>query len=201
MLSIASTSRMRGTLRTITSSSVRRDDARIGSAPFLLPAGTIVPESGTPPSMTNFSISCGARRRRPHGGAFASRLASVTAICTVKFAPRAHYPARCAARARGRLPGRASIARRVPLRAPVLQFRLQPDPRTFGSSMRVCEVMRDTYVRSYRLRPSALLPSTNRCSQAPNLQARAALARRPASHPLIPHARGRLRRRLGGRRG
>ena len=96
MSSIASTSRMRGTLRTTTSSSVRRDDARIGSAPFLLPAGTIVPESGTPPSMTNFSMSCGARRRRPHGGAFASRLASVTAICTVKFAPRAHYPARAA---------------------------------------------------------------------------------------------------------
>ena len=27
----------------------------IGSAPFLLPAGVIVPDSGTPPSMTNFS--------------------------------------------------------------------------------------------------------------------------------------------------
>ena len=39
MSSIASTSRMRGTLRTMTSSSVRRQDARIGSAPFLLPAG------------------------------------------------------------------------------------------------------------------------------------------------------------------
>jgi hypothetical protein len=53
---IASTSLIRGTLRTITSSSVSRQAARIGSAPFLLPAGTIVPDSGTPPSMTNFSM-------------------------------------------------------------------------------------------------------------------------------------------------
>ena len=56
---IASTSLIRGTLRRITSSSVSRHAARIGSAPFLLPAGTIVPLSGTPPSMTNFSIGIG----------------------------------------------------------------------------------------------------------------------------------------------
>jgi hypothetical protein len=56
MRSIASTSLMRGTLRTRTSSSVRIAEARIGRAPFLFPAGTIVPESGTPPSMTNFSM-------------------------------------------------------------------------------------------------------------------------------------------------
>ena len=54
--SIASTSAIRGTLRSTTGSSVKRQAARIGRAPFLLPAGTIVPESGTPPSMTNFSI-------------------------------------------------------------------------------------------------------------------------------------------------
>ena len=53
---IASTSRIRGTLRRITSSSVSRHAARMGSAPFLLPAGTIVPDRGTPPSITNFSI-------------------------------------------------------------------------------------------------------------------------------------------------
>src|SRR6478735_8560788 len=54
--SIASTSRMRGTLRTRTSSEVSTEAARIGRAPFLFPAGTIVPLSGTPPSMTNFSM-------------------------------------------------------------------------------------------------------------------------------------------------
>ena len=59
---IASTSLIRGTLRRITSSSVSRQAARIGSAPFLLPAGTIVPDSGTPPSITNFSISVAASR-------------------------------------------------------------------------------------------------------------------------------------------
>src|SRR4051794_30004429 len=47
---------MRGTLRTITSSSVRRQAARAGRAAFLLPAGTMLPESGAPPSMTNFSM-------------------------------------------------------------------------------------------------------------------------------------------------
>ena len=44
--SIESTSRMRGTLPTTTSSSVRSEAASIGSAAFLLPAGTTVPESG-----------------------------------------------------------------------------------------------------------------------------------------------------------
>src|ERR1700751_3735105 len=53
---IASTSLIRGTLRRITSSSVSRHAARIGSAPFLLPAGVMVPERGLPPSITNFSI-------------------------------------------------------------------------------------------------------------------------------------------------
>ena len=52
---MASTSEIRGTLRRITSSSVSRQAARIGSAPFLFPAAVIVPDSGTPPSMTNFS--------------------------------------------------------------------------------------------------------------------------------------------------
>ena len=54
--SIAPTSLILGTLRTTTSSSVRTEAARMGRAPFLLPAGTIVPDSAMPPSMTNFSI-------------------------------------------------------------------------------------------------------------------------------------------------
>ncbi len=52
---MSSTSEIWGTLRRITSSSVSRQAARIGSAPFLLPAAVIVPHRGTPPSMTNFS--------------------------------------------------------------------------------------------------------------------------------------------------
>src|ERR1700758_2571996 len=39
----------------MTSSSVSRQAARIGSAPFLFPGAVMVPDSGTPPSMTNFS--------------------------------------------------------------------------------------------------------------------------------------------------
>jgi hypothetical protein len=44
--SIASTSRMRGTLEITISSSVSRHAAKIGKAAFLLPAGTTTPESG-----------------------------------------------------------------------------------------------------------------------------------------------------------
>src|SRR3954454_19641613 len=73
--SIASVSRMRGMLWRTISSSVSRQAASSGRAAFLLPAGTTVPDSGTPPSMTNFSMSGGswaggtssgtrARRRR-----------------------------------------------------------------------------------------------------------------------------------------
>ena len=51
-----STSRMRGTLERLTSSSVRRQAARIGSAAFLFPATVISPERGVPPWMTNLSI-------------------------------------------------------------------------------------------------------------------------------------------------
>ena len=49
-----STSPMRGTLRTTTSSLGEERGGERGSAPFLFPAGTTVPESGRPPSMTNF---------------------------------------------------------------------------------------------------------------------------------------------------
>src|SRR5437763_8088144 len=76
--SIDSTSRIRGTLRSTTSSSVRTEAARMGSAAFLLPAGTTVPDSGAPPSMTNFSM-----RGRRFGGAEPAapeRWARVTAM-------------------------------------------------------------------------------------------------------------------------
>ena len=52
----ASVSRIRGTFAIVTTSSVRRQAARIGSAAFLLPAAVISPESGTPPCITNFCI-------------------------------------------------------------------------------------------------------------------------------------------------
>src|SRR3954447_25013044 len=55
-VSIASVSRMRGTFPITTRSSVSRLAARSGRAAFLLPAGTMVPDSGTPPSMTSFSM-------------------------------------------------------------------------------------------------------------------------------------------------
>ena len=54
--SIASVSRMRGTLAISTRSSVRRLAASSGRAAFLFPAAWMVPESGTPPSMTSFSM-------------------------------------------------------------------------------------------------------------------------------------------------
>src|SRR5918997_4934271 len=74
--SIAPTSLIFGTFRTTTSSSVRTEAARIGSAPFLLPAGTIVPDRAMPPSMTNFSIG----RRLPATGAEPKGWARVTAM-------------------------------------------------------------------------------------------------------------------------
>ena len=58
-ISIESTSLMRGTLPITTRSLVSSDAARIGSAPFLFPAGTTVPLSGTPPSITKVSIAIG----------------------------------------------------------------------------------------------------------------------------------------------
>src|SRR3954452_23918904 len=57
----ASVSRIRGTLCRVTRSSVSSAQASSGSAAFLFPAGTTVPESGTPPSITNFSIRAAAR--------------------------------------------------------------------------------------------------------------------------------------------
>ena len=76
--SIAPTSLIFGTLRTTTSSSVRTEAARMGRAPFLLPAGTIVPDSAMPPSMTNFSMS----GRLPATGAGPEGWARVTAMPT-----------------------------------------------------------------------------------------------------------------------
>ena len=66
--SSASVSRIRGTLCSTTGSAVSRHAARSGRAAFLFPAGTTVPDSGTPPSMTNFSMrGSGARWRTDVG--------------------------------------------------------------------------------------------------------------------------------------
>jgi putative nucleotidyltransferase with HDIG domain len=69
-----STSRMRGTFVSVTGSVVRSVAARIGSAPFLLPAARIVPESGRLPSMTKASASAGATAI----AGYASRLVAPT---------------------------------------------------------------------------------------------------------------------------
>ena len=53
--SITCTSRMSGTFSSTTSSSVSRQAARIGRAAFLLPLGTMVPDSARPPWMTSLS--------------------------------------------------------------------------------------------------------------------------------------------------
>src|SRR3954467_4497407 len=63
--SSACVSRMCGMLCRITSSSVSNEHASSGSAAFLFPAGTTVPESGAPPSITNFSIRAAARLPSP----------------------------------------------------------------------------------------------------------------------------------------
>src|SRR5919107_4320462 len=73
---MASTSAIRGTLSTTTSSVVSRHAARIGRAAFLLPAGVTVPDSGTPPSMTNFSMGGAAPGREFEG----ERWARVTSM-------------------------------------------------------------------------------------------------------------------------
>src|SRR5436190_14069769 len=66
--SIASTSRMRGTLRSSTGASASSEAAITGRAPFLLPAGRTVPFSGRPPLMTKLSIALHrwAWKARPH---------------------------------------------------------------------------------------------------------------------------------------
>src|SRR3954447_12810281 len=58
--SIVSTSRMRGMFVSVTGSFVSRHAARIGNAPFLLPAARMRPPRGCPPSMTNASAMGGA---------------------------------------------------------------------------------------------------------------------------------------------
>jgi hypothetical protein len=65
---MASTSRMRGMLRSTTSSRVSSDAASTGSAAFLFPAGTTVPSRGAPPSMMNFSIRGSVRGKRSSKG-------------------------------------------------------------------------------------------------------------------------------------
>ena len=64
---IVSTSRMRGMFVSTTGSDASTVAARIGSAPFLLPAARTVPDSGRPPSITNDCMA-GRYRTRPRGG-------------------------------------------------------------------------------------------------------------------------------------
>src|SRR5690349_16689281 len=53
---MASTSRICGTFRNVTGSSVNRQAASRGNAAFLFPEGVTSPCNGTPPSITNSSI-------------------------------------------------------------------------------------------------------------------------------------------------
>src|SRR5688572_29305585 len=59
---IISTSRMRGTLRRTTGSSVSTQAAIIGKAAFLFPAAVMRPDSGCPPSITKDSPNLSATR-------------------------------------------------------------------------------------------------------------------------------------------
>ena len=76
--SIESTSLIRGTLSISSSSSVKRQAARIGSAAFLFPAATISPDRGAPPWITNFSI---VRARVPRAMADPSRDDAWQLVC------------------------------------------------------------------------------------------------------------------------
>src|SRR3954470_11401382 len=78
--SMASTSRMCGMLCSTTCSSVSRLHASSGSAAFLFPAGRMAPHSGTPPSMTNFSMrgGCGAGERGSAGPGSWARVTAMT---------------------------------------------------------------------------------------------------------------------------
>src|SRR4051794_14481337 len=80
---IASTSRIRGMLRSTTSSEVKSAAASTGRAAFLLPAGTTVPERGYPPSMRNFSIAAASVPKGCHSlGVRRTTLAALlTAFC------------------------------------------------------------------------------------------------------------------------
>src|SRR3954447_9742482 len=74
---MACVSRIRGTLCRTTSSSVSRAQASSGSAAFLFPAGTIVPDRGTPPWMTNFSME-GSGVRGAGGAAGRARVTAMS---------------------------------------------------------------------------------------------------------------------------
>ena len=73
---------MSGTLSSTTSSSVSRQAARIGRAAFLLPLGTMVPDSARPPRMTSLSwlTSSEASRRTPPRRRAARRATSASSV-------------------------------------------------------------------------------------------------------------------------
>ena len=74
---------MRGTFHTTTSSSVSTLAARMGRAPFLLPAGTTVPESEAPPWSRNFSMSGRVVPAAGSGAEGPSRVATASEASTV----------------------------------------------------------------------------------------------------------------------
>ena len=165
-----------------TSSSVRTHEARIGSAPFLFPAGTIVPESGTPPSMTNFSMSLRRRARGHDAGRSRRRSESVTAICQRQV--RAGRPGTCmTAPTRSGAPRVLHGARRC--------NSVAGSGRRIGSVEPIPATASDTYTCSHIFRPTALPTVTNTCSLTANIAACPADARRAAPGPLVPPARGR----------
>src|SRR5262249_30443158 len=157
--------------------------------------GTIVPDSGTPPSMMNFSMSS-TRRRLPHEGALTPRLASVTAIWALKFALRLRDPPRRQTRPPRRAPAPPTADGASP--APPTRARLQPGLHRRGRGIGSAEPCRGGSVRYVRVfarhpseRPHRLRTDVRFLAHA---TAGAARARSGPPGPLVPIARGRLPR-------
>ncbi len=151
----------------------------------------MVPDSGVPPSMTNFSMSF---RRRPRAmiGPVTWRPESVTPISPHKFEPPAPAPA--SDLRRGGAPvttvtfaaPATSLAPRVP---PIALCRAKIPLANRGAHMFGCV-------------PSVGAPTVRtRVLITADITTCSASARGDGPGPLVPLARGRLRRRLGGRPG
>ena len=172
--------------------------ARIGSAPFLFPAGPIVPDSGTPPSITNFSISRSLRRNlSPRGHVDVARGDAHVGLCK----PNSHLPRPVRGRRGCDLHSGRPRPRRTPRHAARCNFRCKSASRIFGSSMRHFrhDASTRTHVRIDSVRGRAYL--YEHMFPSANIISRPARARCAAPDPLVPPARGRLCRRLGGRQG
>jgi len=89
-------------------------------------------------------------------------------------------------------------ARRDPVEA---QLSLQPLSRIFGSGMRICGIF-PAHVRMFApIRPDGHLSLRTHVPTEHYIPAHAPSALRALPGPLVPLARGRLHRRLGGRPG